>query len=218
MTTGEGGMLVTENDDFARQARLLRTHGIVRQPTEFVGLGSSELDEWGSWYYEMQSLGYNYRITDFQCALGLSQLRRLDSMLQRRREIVATYNRAFGDCQYLTTPQLRNNLEQPHSAWHLYTLQVDFERLGVTRLEWVSALRADGIEAHVMYIPVHLQPWYRQTYGYGVGKCPHAEGLYQKAVCLPLFPAMCDDEVQLVISSVLKLCHPKSRPKSSRNR
>lgn len=210
MTTGEGGMLVTDNDEWAQQARILRTHGMVRQSNQFVGLGSPEFDEGGGWYYEMQSLGYNYRITDFQCALGLSQLRRLDSMLERRREIVAMYNVAFGDSPYLKTPVLRNEQERPHSAWHLYTLQVDFEKLGITRLEWAAELRTVGIEPHVMYIPVHLQPWYRQTYGYGVGKCPEAERFYQQAICLPLFPAMCDDEVQFVISSVLNICRPKS--------
>lgn len=214
MTTGEGGMLVTDNDEWAQQARTLRTHGIVRQPSQFVGLGSPEFDEKGGWYYEMQSLGYNYRITDFQCALGLSQLRRLDSMLRRRREIVAMYNEAFSKCPFLKVPRLRNELEEPLSAWHLYTLQVDFEALGVTRVEWAAELRTAGIEAHVLYIPVHLQPWYRQSYGYGVGKCPHAERLYQRAVCLPLFAAMCDDEVQLVISSVLSLCRPKSKQPS----
>jgi UDP-4-amino-4,6-dideoxy-N-acetyl-beta-L-altrosamine transaminase len=206
MTTGEGGMLVTNNDEWAQQARTLRTHGIVRQRSQFLGLGSPEFDEWGGWYYEMQCLGYNYRITDFQCALGLSQLRRLDSMLQRRREIVARYNQAFGACRFLKIPRLRNELEESHSAWHLYTLQVDFEELGVRRLDWAAELRTAGIEAHVLYIPVHLQPWYRQNYGYGFGKCPQAERLYQNAVCLPLFPAMCDDEIQYVISSVLNLC------------
>jgi perosamine synthetase len=206
MTTGEGGMLVTDDESMARKARELRMHGIVRNPAEYLGLGAGEFDERGSWYYEMHSLGYNYRITDFQCALGLSQLRRLDKMLERRREIVAIYNRAFGNCPVLTIPRLKNENETSLASWHLYTLQVDFAALGVSRLDWMAKLRREGVEAHVLYIPVHLQPWYRQKYGYGMSKCPVAEAIYQQAICLPLFPSMCDDEVQLVISSVLENC------------
>lgn len=208
LTCGEGGMLVTNDPRIAERARALRTHGIIREPSAFVGLGSEALNERGRWYYEMQSLGYNYRITDFQCALGLSQLNRLDAMLERRREIVAAYNDAFSTNSNLIIPQLRNENERALAAWHLYTLQIDFNALGVSRTQWIAKLREEGIEAHVLYIPVHLQPWYRKTYGYGPGKCPVAESLYRKAVCLPLFPAMCDDEVRLVIDRVLKLCRP----------
>jgi UDP-4-amino-4,6-dideoxy-N-acetyl-beta-L-altrosamine transaminase len=206
MTCGEGGMLVTNDASFAERARTLRTHGIVRDTSAFTGLGSDDFHERGGWYYEMQSLGYNYRITDFQCALGLSQLSRLDALLERRREIVAAYNHAFSTNSNLIIPQLRNENERALAAWHLYTLQVDYNALGVSRTQWIAKLRDEGIEAHVLYIPVHLQPWYRKTYGYGPGKCPVAESLYRKVVCLPLFPAMCDDEVSLVIDRVLQLC------------
>ncbi len=204
-TTGEGGMLVTQNEEYARLARQLRTHGITRDSNQYVGLGSTELDPSGSWYYEMHHLGYNYRITDFQCALGLSQLRRLDQMLHRRREIVSAYNQAFSNHPRIRIPALRNENERSVTAWHLYTIQVDFDALGVSRIEWMNQLAAAGIQAHVMYIPVHLQPWYRQQYGYSAGKCPNAERFYQYAICLPLYPSLSDEEVQFVISNVLAL-------------
>ena len=218
MTTGEGGMLVTDNAEWAQRARRLRAHGIVRQPSLFQGLGldacsqpstpmnreqtlNSQLAEQGPWYYEMQDLGYNYRITDIQCALGLAQLKRLDQFVARRREIVRRYNEAFGNLPWLRTPGLTNPGNRDLISWHLYTVQIDFKKIGRTRTEVMTGLRQKGVGSQVLYIPVHLQPWYRQTYGYKPGKCPQAEEYYRHALSLPLYPAMTDGDVERVITA-----------------
>lgn len=205
MTTGEGGMLVTNNDEYASRARLLRTHGMVRTDDGYEGLGDPAFDERGPWYYEMQQLGCNYRITDFQCALGLSQLERLNSFVSRRRQIVATYNAAFSEISTLQMPVLRNTADEALTSWHLYTLQIDFQALNTTRTQFMTSLREAGIGTQVLYIPVHLQPWYRKTYGYEVGKCPDAEQFYLRTLSLPLYPEMNDDDVQHVVEHITEL-------------
>jgi len=229
MTTGEGGMLVTDNDQYAQTARLLRSHGMTRNATEFIGLvdpdisdssnpssgiiaqsttshlPSHALAERGPWYYEMQSLGFNFRITDFQCALGLSQLKRLPEFVSRRRDIVARYNDALAGLPWLETPGVPDERERGEISWHLYTVQIDFDKIGKSRTEVMMALREQGIGTQVLYIPVHLQPWYRRTYGYAQGKCPVAETYYTRALSLPLYPSMSDDEVDQVVTGVKSL-------------
>ena len=207
ITTGEGGILVTDNDEYARRARLLRSHGITRVTEDFTGLGgnSATLQEQGGWYYEMQSLGYNYRITDLQCALGRSQLKKLPGFIDRRRAIVAQYNAAFADLHWLQTPQILQSENVAHISWHLYTVQIDFKALGLSRSEAMQRLREQGVGSQVLYIPVHLQPYYRNQFGYGVGKCPNAETYYEQTLSLPLFPKMTDGDVDTVIRSVNKL-------------
>ena len=223
LTTGEGGILLTENDEWAAKARLLRTHGITRNPSEFNGLSDppsltrdlSSLAERGPWYYEMQELGYNYRITDLQCALGRSQLKRLPEFIARRQQIVAHYNKALANLDWLKTPALAPWLLSDAEncqlktenliSWHLYTVQIDFPRLGKSRNQVMQELRERGVGTQVLYIPVYLQPWYRRTYGYASGKCPNAEHFYACALSLPLYPAMNDVDVQKVIHSVLAL-------------
>jgi len=206
MTTGEGGMLVTDNKRWAEQARRLRSHGVERR--NFVGLGALDdaaLNERGPWYHEMQELGQNYRITDMQCALGISQLSRLDSFVERRREIVDRYNEAFSGVPWLVRPGVCAPANSAHIAWHLYTLQIDFGALGKTRTQAMDELRQIGVNTQVLYIPVHLQPWYRGTYGYGPAKCPVAENFYKHALSLPLYPAMSDADVERVIEAVRDL-------------
>lgn len=205
MTCGEGGMLVTDNDDFAYRARELRTHGIIKDRDSMTGLNMQNYDERGSWYYEMHSLGYNMRITDFQCALGLSQLSRLDKSVQRRRDIVARYNNAFSSIPGITTPALTDETLRDHTSWHLYSVQIDFEAIGVTRTLFMDQLRTMGVGTQVLYIPVHLQPWYRSKYGYSESKCPNAEHNYTKTLSLPLYPAMTEADVNHVIDSVLSV-------------
>ena len=202
MTTGEGGMLVTDHDEYAEKARCLRSHGMIRDQDRFQGLAIDDYDEQGRWYYEMHDLGFNYRITDFQCALGLSQLGRLDELVSRRREIVATYNEAFANLPNTITPGLTNEADREFTSWHLYTLQIDFRAIGTTRTQVMTQLRAQNVGTQVLYIPVHLQPYYRNTHGYGPGKCPVAEAFYQRALSLPLYPALTDDDVSHVIESV----------------
>ncbi len=202
MTTGEGGMLVTDDPEYARRARLLRSHGMERDPARLVGLGGAET---GPWVYEMQELGWNYRITDLQCALGRSQLRRLPAFVARRREIVARYDDAFADLPWLQRPGLRSEADRPHISWHLYTVRLDFGALGRSRADVMAELRAAGVGSQVLYIPVHLQPWYRRTYGYAVGKCPRAEAFYAEALSLPLYPALTDADTDRVIAAVRAL-------------
>jgi perosamine synthetase len=240
LTTGEGGIILTENDEWAAKARLLRTHGITRNPSEFIGLSDSpsspsstidvppsiirdqmSLEERGPWYYEMQELGYNYRITDLQCALGRSQLNRLPEFITRRQQIVANYNEALANLDWLKTPAFDSaspatchqlpltgsdfSYQLSDLSLHLYTVQIDFPRLGKTRTEVMQGLRERGVGTQVLYIPVYLQPWYRRTYGYAPGKCPNAEHFYARALSLPLYPAMSDSDVEKVIQSVLKM-------------
>ena len=227
MTTGEGGILVTDNDAWAAKARLLRTHGITRNPSEFLGLTDSKssssdllspaLAERGPWSYEMQELGYNYRITDLQCALGRTQLSRLPQFIQRRQEIAARYNEAFANLDWLQIPSLTTRHQPPATnsgftfelsdlSLHLYSVQIDFARLGKTRTEVMQELRDKGVGSQVLYIPVYLQPWYRRTFGYGTGKCPNAEAFYRHALSLPLYPSMRDQDVQTVINAIHALC------------
>ena len=206
MTTGEGGMLVTNNDLWAEHARRLRAHGVERRA--FLGLGAESdpvLNERGTWYHEMQELGYNYRITDFQCALGISQLSRLGAFMERRRAIVGRYNGAFTGTSWIVPPGVRAPASGRHISWHLYTLQIDFEALGKTRTQVMHELKQNGVNTQVLYIPVYLQPWYRSTYGYGAGKCPVAESFYKQALSIPLYPAMSDNDVDRVIEAVEQL-------------
>jgi UDP-4-amino-4,6-dideoxy-N-acetyl-beta-L-altrosamine transaminase len=231
LTTGEGGILLTENDEWAAKARLLRTHGITRNHDEFTGLDDAEfsgfsfqdsakpnppsairdqssLAERGLWYYEMQELGYNYRITDLQCALGRSQLKRLPEFTARRQQIASCYNQAFSNLDWLKTPALAPWLLSPAEnliSWHLNTVQIDFPRFGKTRTQVMQELREKGVGTQVLYIPVYLQPWYRRTYGYASGKCPNAERFYARALSLPLYPSMSDADIEIVIAAVASL-------------
>lgn len=209
ITTGEGGMLVTDNPQWASIARQLRSHGMTREESSFIGLGSDGPTEFGPWYYEMNHLGFNYRMTDIQCALGLSQLNRLSDFILRRRQIVDRYNTAFASNPFIVCPGLKNTADQDLISWHLYTVQIDFFRLKISRSDFMQQLRQQGIGTQVLYIPVYLQPWYRQKYGYTAGKCPHAESFYQNALSLPLFPGMTDADVDQVIECVTRLTQNK---------
>lgn len=210
MTTGEGGMITTNDDRLAAALRLLRSHGVERDPALFQGFGvtGGPLAEIGPWTYEMHALGYNDRITDIQCALGRSQLAKLAHFTAERRRIVARYNAAFAELPWLVTPGVRQKEDRDHLSWHLYTVEIDFPALGLTRTEAMAQLRACGVGSQVLYIPVYLQPWYRKTYGYSVGKCPHAEAFYARALSLPLHPSLTDDDVLRVIAAVRHLAAP----------
>lgn len=209
LTTGEGGMVVTNQDDLAAKLRRLRSHGVERESSRFASFGvtEEELFENGPWVYEMQDLGYNYRITDIQSALGRSQLGKLPGFLERRREIVARYNEAFDGLPWLKTPGLRNVEDRDQISWHLYTVDIAFDEIGRSRAEVMRFLREKGIGTQVLYIPVYLQPWYRETYGYEPGKCPAAETFYRRCLSLPLHPGLADADIDRVIAAVKDSSH-----------
>ena len=200
ITSGEGGAIATNSDEFARRCRLFRNHGMIRNQEEFSGLGNAGLNEFGPWYYEMKQVGFNYRLTDFQCALAMSQLKKLPAFIRRRSEIVSCYNRAFSKLPLVSLTNRCGARVKP--AWHLYVLKIDFERLGKTRTRVMEELRGFGVGSQVHYIPVHLQPYYRKKYGYRPGKCPVAEAYYSRCVSLQLYPAMTDSQVRRVIDAV----------------
>lgn len=191
VTTGEGGMVLTNNEELHRKLLLLRTHGITRDPDMLTRND-------GPWYYEQHALGFNYRITDIQCALGLSQLGRLDRFVVRRREIAETYNQAFSAHKELILAQ---EVSGSRSSRHLYLL--GFRTLQRRRV--FDLLRERGVGVNVHYIPVHLQPYYRDRYGFRTGDCPEAERYYSRTLTLPLFPGMSDSDVRYVIQSVLEV-------------
>lgn len=189
ITTGEGGMAVTNDAELARKMARLRSHGITRDPTEM-----SETPE-GAWYYEQAMLGFNYRLTDFQAALGLSQLARLDEYVARRTALAARYAARLADWP-LTLPA---SPDWTTSAWHLYVIRVSPAR----RRQLFEALRAAGIGVQVHYIPVHRQPYYRAL-GFRAGDFPQAEAFYAGALSLPLFPMLSEAEQDRVIAGLLE--------------
>jgi len=194
ITTGEGGMITTDNLEFAEKLKIFRNHGITT--------GARERQEKGAWLYEMVDLGYNYRITDFQCALGMSQLAKLDSFLAQRREIADKYDEAFaGLSEIITPPVVRDRV----SAWHLYVIRLNLGCLQVDRAKIFAALRAENIGVNVHYIPVYLHPFYRQHFGTGLGLCPVAEAAYECIISLPIFPRMSEDDVKDVITAIYKV-------------
>ncbi len=203
ITTGEGGMLTTNNRDLYERLLDLRTHGIVKDAARFRPLPekSRQTEKPGGWYYEMQSLGFNYRITDFQCALGLSQLKRLDAFIAGRREIARIYDQAFKN--FPLTGSLKPSADQK-SAYHLYVLQLNLENLTAGRAEIFAAMRSHGLGVQVHYIPIPEQPYYRGM-GYGAERFPAAERYYERAMSLPLFPQMLPAEIRRVIHIVQKI-------------
>ncbi len=196
ITTGEGGMITTNNEKYYERLKLFRTHGITKDKHRM-----SKCD--GPWYYEMQELGYNYRLTDFQCALGLSQLKKIDRIIQQRREIIKKYNSEFKDISEIKIPQI--NPIDFNPAWHIYIIQLNLERLKVGRREVFEALRAENIGVNVHYIPVHLQPYYQKRFGYHKGDFPKAENYYPRAITLPVFPKMSEKDIDDVVKAVKKV-------------
>lgn len=209
ITTGEGGAVFTNAETLYKKLRILRSHGITSDPGEFVHSDrafqpSAVSDQRlvNPWYYEQLDLGYNYRITDIQCALGLSQLRKLEIFRQRRREIVTRYNGAFSGIETIQIPFESSDCD---SNFHLYVLLFDFDEIGIQRAQFMNELKRRGIQTQVHYIPLHTHPYYQKEFGTKWGDCPNAERYYQRCLSIPLFPAMTDLDVQKVIHEVTHL-------------
>lgn len=191
ITTGEGGMIVTDNEDFYKKMILFRSHGITRDDSMMTRND-------GPWFYQQFNLGYNYRITDIQCALGCSQMKKLDRFLARRKEIVARYNEAFADCDNIITPY---QLSDTESGWHLYIVQVK----KCDRRQVFENMREKGIGVNVHYIPVYMHPYY-QEHGYENVHCANAEEIYSHIISLPLYPGLTSEQQDYVIDTLKSLC------------
>lgn len=191
LTTGEGGMVTTNDARLAARLRRFRSHGIDRD--------ARAREAEGTWYYEMRDLGYNYRLSDIGCALGLSQVSRLDANVARRRAIASTYAEALAGLPSLRLPAVRQGVDP---AWHLYPVRIlpPLDRADVFR-----ALRAEGLGVNVHYVPVHLHPYYRERFGHQPGEVPIAEAAYQQLVSLPMFEGMSDADVADVVAAVRKV-------------
>lgn len=195
MTTGEGGMIATADDELADRMRLLHLHGMSR-------------DAWkrytsaGSWYYEVVAAGFKNNMTDIQAALGIHQLRRLDAFIAVRQQYATRYDAAFGALAGVST--LKRHADRSH-VYHLYVVQIDPERAGMERGALIESLRARNIGTSVHFIPVHLHPFYAQELGYRRGDMPVAEAIYDRSISLPLYPLMTETDVDDVIAAVSEL-------------
>lgn len=189
ITTAEGGIITTNSKDYYERLKRFRSHGIEK---------TSFSQEQGDWYYEMVELGYNYRMTDLQAALGMSQLTKLDRFLVRRREIAAMYHEALAEIPGIIVPE---QLEDTESGWHLYMIQLDQSVLEKSRKVIFNEMRVRNIGVHVHYIPVYWHPYY-QNLGYQRGICPKAEKWYKQALTLPIFPRMIDGDVRDVVGAL----------------
>ena len=216
VTTGEGGMIVTDNEELYRRLVLYRSHGITRDKDmmqqyeeqlqqssdpalqEAADMLRGDVMDPGGWYYQQLELGYNYRITDISCALGASQMDKLDRFLERRRQIAKKYDEAFADIPQIKTPWQQEGCQ---SGWHLYMIQT-MER---SRREVFEGLRQTGIGVNVHYIPVYRHPYYQRN-GYAGVHCLNAEAFYERAISLPIFPGLTGQQQDYVIEHVIKEC------------
>jgi len=196
ITTGEGGMILTNNKNFYKKLKIFRHHGVVKKP------------KMGGWYYEIEDPGYNYRLTDFQCALGLSQLKKLDKFIKRRKEIVIKYNQAFENIKEIIVPTEKS---YANVARHFYIIQLRLDKLKTSRKKIFEQCQKNGLGVQVHYIPLHSQPFYRKKFDYKIGDFPITEKYYQRAITLPLFPKMLDRDIKRVIEIVKKILRKNSK-------
>jgi dTDP-4-amino-4,6-dideoxygalactose transaminase len=192
MTTGEGGMIATSDDDLAERMRLLSLHGMSRDAWKrYTGSGS--------WYYEILAAGYKDNMTDVQAALGIHQLKKLDGFIATRARYAKIYSQAFALLPEIATPQVTPGHRH---AWHLYVIQLNLDQIQIDRAQFIQDLRVRNIGTSVHFIPVHLHPYYQETFGYRRGDFKEAEKLYDRMVSLPLYPGMTEDDVHDVIRAV----------------
>ncbi|MCP4367664.1 MAG: DegT/DnrJ/EryC1/StrS family aminotransferase [Deltaproteobacteria bacterium] len=201
ITTGEGGMITTENDEYAERMRIMSLHGISRDAWNRY---SSE----GSWYYEIMAPGFKYNLTDLAAAVGLAQLKKAESMYLRRRKIASLYNEAFKDISSIDTPFYEESRKMENitsHSWHLYVIKLNLETLTIDRDEFIDELKNKGIGTSVHFIPLHMHPYYRDTYGHKPEDFPVAYETYKRIISLPIYPKMTDDDVGRVVEAVKEL-------------
>ena len=196
ITGGEGGAVTTNDEELYKKTVLAHAHGITHDET----IKKNAYHE-GPWYYEQISLGYNYRITDFQAALIISQMNKLDYFKQRRKEIVRRYNDAFCDVPGVI---IQKEIQQSDTCQHLYIIRLDMERLSCSRRQFFDAMSAENVQCQIHYVPVYWFPYYQQL-GYKRGLCPKAESIYESIMSIPLYPMMSDNDVVDVIHAVKKV-------------
>ena len=195
ITTGEGGMATTENPEWAQRIRMLSLHGISQDAWKRYTPG-------GSWYYEICHPGYKYNLTDIAAALGIPQLRKCDEFKKIREHIAFLYNEEFSQIPEITTPHVEQDIDH---AWHLYVIQLNLEQLRIGRNEFIDQLKKHGIGASVHFIPLHLHPYYRDTFGYLPETFPVVSAMFERIISLPIYPKMSDGDVQHVIQTVSTL-------------
>lgn len=196
ITSGEGGAVLTNDRELYQKLVLAHTHGITHEETQM-----EEAPHEGPWYYEQVSLGYNYRMTDFQAALLLSQLKKMDQFVKRRKEIVRRYNKAFRDIPEII---LQEEIPKSDACKHLYIIQLELKKLTCTRRQFFDAMSAENVQCQIHYVPVYWFPYYRHL-GYEKGLCPNAEEIYKGIVSIPLYPKMTEQDVEDVIHAVTKV-------------
>ena len=204
ITTGEGGAILTNDAALYDRLKSFRTHGITKDAARFENSDIALLDktkEPASWYYEMKALGLNYRITDFQCALGLSQLRKLDKFMQERARVARKYDSLFAGFPYITR---RGAGPGKISANHLYVVKVPFDEHGIDKAIWFKEMAEKGIMLQVHYIPVHLQPYYRKKFSFAPGDLPNVEQYYKRAISLPIYPGLTDSDLDYIAGTIME--------------
>ena len=194
ITTGEGGAVLTNNEEFRNKLVMFRHHGVTKDRK----ILKNKSEAAGDWYYEMQYLGYNYRLTDIHSALGISQLGKLDRFIQRRREIVETYNKAFKNNSFFDLPVEKSYAK---SSWHLYPIRLK-DKYKHSKAKIFKELGEKGLGVQVHYIPIHLQPYYQQL-GYKKGICPNAEDFYEREISIPIYQSMSAEDIDYVVQNML---------------
>jgi perosamine synthetase len=202
ITTGEGGLVTTNDENIYRKLLRLRSHGINKNTDNYLSPNNATTNGLSNpWYYEMQEIGFHYRITDIQCALGVSQLKKINHFIRRRRALVNRYDLSFADSTLIRPAQVSGRNESAH---HLYPVRINFAELGISRAKFMNDLRQNGVTTQVHYIPVTIQPFY-QRLGFKVEDYPHANKYYAEALSLPLYVDLSDAQQESVISLVLEL-------------
>jgi len=195
ITTGEGGAVLTNNKEIDERIKRLRTHGMTKDE-KYLDRND------GSWYYEIFELGFNYRITDIQCALGISQMNKLGRFIQKRREIAHYYDRVFEADERFVVPRVSKDV---FHAYHLYPLQIRFDRISVTKKDLFGRLREKNIFCQVHYIPIHLQPYYRKKFGFQPGDYPMSEKFYEQEMSIPVYPQLETEDLEYISQRIKML-------------